>query len=126
MLFQAQFAGHIKQPENAHRRIDQQTPDIHARIGKLALQRTIHADPQVADVAEKVADTGFNRQRHGGIVDLRHRFGSVFIDCFVNREHRTVEPFVRIALVFLGKCIARTCQHQQRPQRPLAPHAHRR
>ena len=63
MALKAQLTGHIEEPKNTNRRINQQTANIGCGIARLALQQAVERIADIEDVIEEISDARLGRQR---------------------------------------------------------------
>src|SRR6185369_5296897 len=100
-----------------------QAPKVNAGVAKLSLQRPIHPDPQITDIAEEITDPRLDRQGHRLVVHLGNRLRRIGIHRLIDGEHGAIEAFIRVARVFLSHYRSGKPEHHHATSSQLAPHA---
>jgi len=115
VLLVAHVGRHVVDAEDAERRIEADAHPVVEPVGKLALQKIVHADEDVADVAEEIAHPVANLARDHLAIALRHRLTNVLVELVVDTVYAAVESLHRVARVVAAqaRAAARGQRHQQ-------------
>jgi hypothetical protein len=90
VLLEPQLGGNVEGAQEAHGAVHQHPPAVGEGFGHLALEQVVHPDPDIAQVAEEIADHRLDRQRRV-VVDLRHRADHEAVGLLVELEGGPVE-----------------------------------
>src|SRR6185436_11033842 len=119
VLLQPHVARDIVQAEDAEGRIESEARPVGDRVGRLALQQVVRADPEIRDIGKEIADPAAHRSGQHVAIGGRHWLANGRVEAIVERIHRAIESLERIAAVGAGRrTTRRPCQEQRKNQVP--------